>query len=203
DVAMDEIQIALVPEVVLQYAATGREVERRGNRDEAMAPHGCYPCQGLERWIAVAIHTEAQWQAFAQVLGHPELLEDARFADVYLRHRNEDALDDLIWQATSECDGRELADRLQAAGVPATLSTTAKDLIEDPHLAARGFFEEVDQPEMERARLPQVPWRLSGVDRPPLRPAPRFAESTEHVLKEVLGLSDERIDVLRRDGVVL
>ena len=137
------------------------------------------------------------------MLGHREWLDDPRFSDIEGRLANQDELDALIREATSGWDSRELADRLQAAGVAATMSNNAQDLLADVQLEARGFFEEVVHEEAGPARLPQLPWRLSTADRPPLQPGPNFADSTGDVLRDVLELSRERIAELQEAGVVL
>ena len=63
DVSQTQTSAATIPEILLDYAANGREPTRIGNADPAMAPHGCYPCAGEDRWIVIAVSDDAQWQA--------------------------------------------------------------------------------------------------------------------------------------------
>jgi len=49
----------------------GRTRPRMGNRDEIMAPHGCYPCKGYDKWVAIAVGTDEKWKALCGVMGNP------------------------------------------------------------------------------------------------------------------------------------
>ena len=144
-----------------------------------MAPHGCYPCQGEERWVSVAVTTEDQWKSTAEVLGHPEWIDDERFKNLAARLSNQDLLDDQISQVTSVWDALELTYALQKEHVPAAVSNTVRDLLRDPHLNERGFFVEIDQPEMSKAPFPKLPWRLDYYQDLEYGPAPLFGEHTE------------------------
>jgi benzylsuccinate CoA-transferase BbsF subunit len=202
DVAMSEAAISVAPGAALHYAMTGRNLDRRENRDELMSPHGCYRCLGHERWIAVAVQNEAEWREFVRVLGHTQWLTDPRFLDMHLRLENQDDLDALINGVTRELDAYELSTRLQAAGIAAAPTQTAKDILADPHLDSRDFFVEVDQGALGTAKLPRMPWRISGVEHPVYTPAPRHGDSTDEVLQGLVGLDVDEIERLRSIGAV-
>ncbi len=57
---------------LLDCVVNGRHLGRRGNRDSYMCPHGVYPCRGSDRWVAIAVQNEQQWQWFCDVIGNPE-----------------------------------------------------------------------------------------------------------------------------------
>ena len=61
DVSQSQTASATVPEALLDFAVNGRTEPRMGNQDPAMAPHGCYPCRGDDRWIAIAVADDVQW----------------------------------------------------------------------------------------------------------------------------------------------
>ena len=114
-----------------------------GNQDTAMSPHGCYPCQGDDRWITIAVATDGQWQAVCRVLGQDGWAADTRFKDSLSRWKNRGELDALIGPVTSSWDAHDLMHALQKEGVAAGAVFDSKDLLFDPHLGERGFYEVV------------------------------------------------------------
>jgi benzylsuccinate CoA-transferase BbsF subunit len=67
-----EATIAVIGDVMMEYLADGREPQSLGNGSLHAAPHGCYRCRGEDRWCAVAVFDQAEWESFCAVLGHPE-----------------------------------------------------------------------------------------------------------------------------------
>ena len=82
----------LAPEL-LDYQANGRVATRQGNRSDSMAPHGVYPCRGIDQWCAIAVAGNAQWQALRRVLGDPGWAGDERLDSVAGRLQRQDELD--------------------------------------------------------------------------------------------------------------
>ena len=137
---------------------------------------------------------EAQWHSLTRVMGQPELAADPRFGTAADRLTQVEALDTLLGEWTRDQEGHQLAERLQAAGVPAGVVQTAADLLEkDPQLAARGFYQTVDQPEVGPIPMDTMPLRWTDGPVPIRIPAPLVGEYNEYVLREVLGLSEEEI----------
>lgn len=205
DVSQTQTASATIPETLLDYAANGRLPERLGNGDRQMAPHGCYPCAGLDRWIAIAVATDGEWQALAQVLRRPAWLKDARFVGVLSRWQHRAALDSLVAEATAAWEMRELMGELQAAGVAAGAVLDSKELLFDPHLQARGFYEVVrHHPSTGMPPLPYAsrPWQFSGTPAVAPQAAPILGQHNEYVLTELLGLPAAEVARLEREGVI-
>ena len=91
DVSQSETLTSTIPEAILDYSVNGRIAERMGNQDALMSPHGCYPCEGEDKWITVAVSSDEQWRALCEVLERPEWLDDERFADSLSRWHQRDA----------------------------------------------------------------------------------------------------------------
>jgi crotonobetainyl-CoA:carnitine CoA-transferase CaiB-like acyl-CoA transferase len=203
DVSLWEALEMVMPEAWLEYVMKGREPAVSANRDRWMAPHNCYKSKGdAEEWITIAVGTEAEWSALCSVMGQPALSRDARFATVALRKHNEDELDAVITNWTSERDRWEAAELLQRSGVAAMPTLTNKDLALDPHLRERGFLVELEHPEVGRRTHAGVPWTMSATPCRVERPAPILGADTDEVLTSLLGYSAEKIDSLRHDGVI-
>ena len=85
DLSLAEAPLCGIPEALMDYAMNRRVPPRWGNRDEIMAPHGCYPCRGDDEWIAIAVRDEADWAALRRVMGDPPWVQDGqRFAGAFL-----------------------------------------------------------------------------------------------------------------------
>lgn len=201
EVAQWEAFLPMVGEFFVEYGITGREPPRRGNRHASMAPHGVYPCAGDDAWIAVAVPSDAEFAALCEAMGRPELARDERFADVVSRHRNQDELDAIVSIWTRERSKADAAARLQSAGVPAMPVITVPELLEDPQLAARGFFEEVAHREAGTWMMDGPVWRFDKTPAHVRLPAPCFAEHNDYVLRDLLGLSEDEVAALEREGV--
>jgi crotonobetainyl-CoA:carnitine CoA-transferase CaiB-like acyl-CoA transferase len=204
DVAMAEAMIAVTPEPVLYADRIGENAPRRGNEEDGFAPHGCYPCAGSDRWIAIAAFDEAEWHEVTRVLGLERLRSDPRFDTLAHRFENRFELDELLGESTRSWEPADLAERLQEAGVSAAPTRTAEDVLADEQLIGDGFIQRVVHAELGEAYLPALPWRIdtgSGSLRP-MGPSPDFGEGTRELLGRILGLKDEAFDALLERGAV-
>ncbi|MEX1255578.1 MAG: CoA transferase [Dehalococcoidia bacterium] len=202
EVAQWEAFLPLVGEFLVEHSMTGQEPPRRGDRHSSMAPHGVYLCQGDDSWVAIAVGADDEFAALCHVLGRPELAQDDRFEDVVSRHRHQDELNEIVSTWTQEHSHRDAAKQLQAAGVAASPVLRLPELPEDPHLTERGFFEEVTHREAGTWLIDRPAWRFDLTPAHTRLPAPCFAEHNDFVLRGLLGLSDEEMVELEREGVV-
>jgi len=198
-----ETAVVLMPEGLLEYEMNQREPERNGNRDAVMAPHECYKAAGDdEKWVSIAVGSEAEWHALCQVLGQPALAGDPRFKTAARRKQNEDALDEIITAWTSTRDRWETTRALQAVGVAAFPAMSNRDLAEDAHLNERGYLVRLEHPEVGQRAHAGIPWKMSGTPCAVRSPAPLRGADTEEVLKKLLGITGDRVEQLRKTGVL-
>lgn len=209
DASQGEIGLQLTGTAILDWSVNGRSWARTGNRSPFVpaAPHGAYRTRGDDRWIAIAVFNDAQWASLADVLGHPEWLDDERFVSLDSRILNQDALDALIGEATSVQEGRVLMESLQQRRVPAGVCQDAEDRYEyDPQLKHLNWTVELPQTEIGTWPVKEHPVRM---DATPThiggrlgRSGPNYGEDTDAVLADILGFDKERIQSLRATGVV-
>jgi crotonobetainyl-CoA:carnitine CoA-transferase CaiB-like acyl-CoA transferase len=221
EVSQRDTMIGLIGEAVLDVQRAGQAWPRRGNRHAWMAPHGCYACLPLaeadgrpvgrlgaqigvatDRWITLAVATEQQWHALCAVLGRPDLVDDPRFASNDARRMQQDELDALVaaWAREQTDDGAAAA--LQAHGVPAFAVRTPLSLTQDAHLAARGFYREVEHPVAGRHRVAGPLWNLSA-PRVALRTSgPAFGQHNAAVLGDLLGLAQRTLSHYEAEGII-
>ena len=87
DFSSREVISATIGDSLLGYFMTGEVPGPKGNEDEVMAPHDCYPCRGDDRWVSIAVSTEDEWRALCAVSGEG-WEADPRFTDMAARRRN-------------------------------------------------------------------------------------------------------------------
>jgi len=205
DVSQAQTAAATIPEVLLDYAANGRIPQRIGNADPVMAPHGCYPCRGEDRWIVIAVGNDTDWQGLCRVFRRPEWAEDPRLSDTLGRWQNREEIDRLLHLETGQWDAHDLMNALQAEGVPAGAVLDSKDLLFNAHLVERKFYEVVHHhPSTEMPPLPYAgrPWKLSATPAVPPQAAPVMGEHNEYVLGELLGMTPQQIAGLEEEGII-
>lgn len=177
-------------------------ISRVGNKDDWCAPHNCYRCQGEDNWVAIAIGSDEEWQAFCQATGKPEWVADTRFANAASRKQNEPEMDKLITEWTINHTKFEVTELLQKAGVAAFPSMTQEDLANDPHLRERGYFEEVEGPKLGKGTFMGPPWRFSDTPAKITRPAPVMGQDNAYVFKQLLGMSHVEYSTLVGQNVI-
>jgi benzylsuccinate CoA-transferase BbsF subunit len=192
----------MLGEAVLDYTVNGRTPRRIGNRHRAWAPHGCYPCRGADRWIAIAVRHDADWSALCRVLGEPAWMHDWRFGNSLKRWKHAEVLDQFMLATTQPLEAAALAEQLCAAGIPAGVVQTNQDLLSDVHLRARQAFWVIAHRLAGTYPYPAASTRLTGTPPGLRRPAPNLGEHNTEVLTRLLGLSPLDIQELAAQGVI-
>ncbi len=193
DASQLEMSLHYLSPQVLDFAVNGRNVTRRGNRSEYAAPQGAYPCAGDDQWCAIAVETEEQWAGLKRALGSPDWAEDPGLSTHEGRLQRHDEVDARIAQWTADKSAQEVMGLVLAQGVPAGVVQRSSDLLRDPQLAHRRFYRYLEHQEMGRVPYGGHQARIRGYDGGPRSPGPVLGQHTEHVLRNVLGMSDEEV----------
>jgi benzylsuccinate CoA-transferase BbsF subunit len=201
DLAQTDTALQFLAPAILDYTFNGRVMTRDGNRDPGAAPHGVYAAAGEERWLALAVETEAQWRALCAFGAGTDWGTDARYDTLAGRKRHEDALDAAIAAWVRPQAAEVLAGRLAAAGIPAALVANGEDLYRDPQLAHREHFIWLDHPVLGRRAHQRPAFRL-GETPATLTRGPLLGEHTGHVLGALLGCGDDEVADLLAAGVI-
>jgi benzylsuccinate CoA-transferase BbsF subunit len=202
DVAATDVAMSFVGEALLQAAFTSVQPARRGNEMPGWSPHNVYRCQGEERWIAIAVRSDAHWRGLCERARHDQQswVADPRYATSEGRWQHRGALDQALSAWTAGQDRDALAADLQAAGVPAFASCTSADVAASPHLRARGAITELaDHP--GRAVV-GPPWRFAATPARLDRGTPALGGHVDEVFGGLLGLPIDEIRQLQQDEVI-
>jgi len=203
DFSQQEAVMQMVGPAFMDYVMNDRVAGPLGNRHPlaAAAPHGVFRCRGDDRWISIAVEDEASWKSLVAAMGNPDWADTPEFASLAARLSNIEMLHEQIDRWTAEFDDRELAARLQEAGVAAAPVLNVADLLDDPHFRARNTFIEVDHPLGFRETIYGSYVKLSHSP-VTVRPGPVIGQDNEHVFKNILGLSDERYSELVEQKII-
>ena len=193
----------------MDFSLNGNVQGSIGNRSvHDAAPCGVYPClspgtseDGGDRWIAMTVGSDDEWEALQRVMGDPEWAAAPELATSAGRAASQDLLDAKLAQWTREFDDYELFHRLQAEGVAAAPVLEASRVFDDPHVQARDLFQPqrlFDDVGTYRFMTPfyRFPETPVTVYQPPVAQG----EHNEYVYKEVLGVSDEEYERLTAEG---
>jgi crotonobetainyl-CoA:carnitine CoA-transferase CaiB-like acyl-CoA transferase len=186
----------------LETSINGDDPKPRGNHYGEAAPHGCYRCQGDDRWCVISVRDEEEWRSFCQVIGRPELGSDSRFAHRQARLKHASELDAIVqrWIATKSAE--EVMTRLQSAGVPAGVVQTGADLLKDPQLRHRNYFAAFPDSLIGPFEIPRSGILFQGMTEAPLRLPNRFGADNDQIIGEILGYDKATIDGWRSEEVL-
>ncbi|MFN8644655.1 MAG: CoA transferase [Candidatus Binatia bacterium] len=198
DMAQTEAAVFLLGEYYLRSACTGAPPRQLGNVAEDAAPHGVYPSAGEDRWIAIAVSSDAAWQ---RLLRCCDWDDDPALATLDGRLAARTAIDARLAAWTRTRDAETAAAMLQAAGVSAMAVLGPDELRGDAHLLARGAIVTVEHPEIGPERHIGTPVRLSATPLATAGAAPLLGDATADVLVNVLGVPAEEARRLIADGV--
>jgi benzylsuccinate CoA-transferase BbsF subunit len=201
DASMFEICVHSITPAFLDFQANGVLQRRSGNRITRAAPHAVLPCLGTDRWCAISVFNDEEWDAFCNVIGSPAWSKEPRFSTLESRKQNEDDLETLISEWTKKHAAEEIMEMMQAAGVAAGVVQNARDLLEnDPQIKEREFLVRLKHPVLGVFGHPTPPYKLLKT-RARVKTSPCFGEDTESVCTKQLGMSDEEFLELLHEGV--
>ena len=158
------------------------------------------PYRTRDGWVCVLVYNDKQWRGFFELIGQPQMFdEDARFSSQTARIANIDAVYAWLAARMAERSTAEWLEGFARHDIPAAPMNSLPDVYADPHLAATGFFAQVDHPSEGRITSLKVPSEWSDTAPQYRRHAPRLGEHTRELLREA-GFAPERIDAMIRAG---
>jgi formyl-CoA transferase len=173
DASIFESVLGVTESLVVDWQAAGVVRERTGPTLPGIAPSNVYPTQDGQ--ILIGANQDSVFRRLTELMGRPELATDPRFADHQARGRNQTEIDDLVAEWTRLHPSTELLERLHGAGVPAGLVYEPKDMLDDPHVLARGSIATVHDERRGELRMQDITPKFSATRARSAGPASRWA----------------------------
>ena len=205
EVAMQEAVLNLTRVKYTQTLATGKPLERTGNRSPTGGWSDLVRCagNGSDDYVYITIPPDnpEMFEAMTDVMGRPDLRTDERFATPPARSKNGAALTAEIERWTGGREKREVMKAFAGCGIVCGAVLDTAEVLADPHLRERETIFDLEHPTRGRFSVIGCPVRLS--DSPvTARRAPLKGEHTEEVLRGLAGYMPEEIEQLREKNVI-
>jgi crotonobetainyl-CoA:carnitine CoA-transferase CaiB-like acyl-CoA transferase len=203
EVAMlDTAYPTLASNLGLLYRQQGKVSGRVGNRHGglSLAPYNVY--EAADGYVAIVCATEHHWHNILKAMGQEALKNDPRFSSNKVRVENIDQTDDFVQSWTKKLTRAEFATISQKFAIPAAPVRDLLEVMNDPHMHARGALEWFDDPELGRIVLAASPIVLHGIDRVATLASPALGQHNQEIYGTWLGLSDQTLVDLKHESVI-
>lgn len=201
DSAIYEAVLAMMESLVPEWAVAGYQRERTGATLPNVSPSNVYPTADGDL-VLIAANQDSVFARLAGAMGSPHLAEDERFATHGARGAAMEELDGLIAEWTSTRKADEMLDLLHESGVPAGRIFRARDMLEDPHFAARQAIVRMAHPDFGELPMHGVAPRLSSTPGRVRTLGPALGQHSTEVWRDLVGIDDAELEALRTAGVL-
>ncbi|MCM3035777.1 CoA transferase [Bacillus pumilus] len=198
----DSVYPTLASALGAYYSQGEKFSERTGNQHSGMAtaPYNVYETK--DGYIAILCVADRQWRSLLTVIDREDLLDDKRFETNIDRSAHTLIVDDIVSSWTTKRNKNEIAELFIEANIPHSPVQTIDEVANDPHLIEREMIREVSHAVEGNIKVPGSPIRLSDSPLEKVLPAPIIGEHTEEVLKDLLGYSDEQLEIFNHEGII-
>ncbi|MBL22406.1 MAG: CoA transferase [Rhodospirillaceae bacterium] len=181
---------------------TGKQAPRRGDKSGSLSsPYGRYLCKDGKYLVLQAV-AEVHWDRILTVIGREDLRDNPDFETRLTRHARDDEVNRIVEAWTSQHPRDEAIAALRKAKIPSSPVRDVAEVMEDPHMHSRGMLKHFEHPDLGNVVLPQSPINLSEYEMSEIEFYPDLGEHNQDVFGGLLGMSDEDIDALEKDGVI-
>jgi CoA:oxalate CoA-transferase len=202
EVAMQEAVYSTLASSYDYHVRTGKVPPRAGNRQAGLssAPYNAFRTN--DGWVAIHVVTEAHWQNLLRAMGRTDLMDDPRFSSNPARTRNMEATEDLVTAWTIGLGKAEVAAAAKHYKIPVAPVRNAVEVMNDPHMHARGMLQQIDHPSLGSIIVPNSPLRLHGADPVEPVPSPALGQHNLEIYGSWLGLGVSGVEALQRSGAI-
>jgi CoA:oxalate CoA-transferase len=201
DVSMLDCQVNMLSYPAVYYLVAGDVPGRQGRGHISIPTYRSFTCaDGVD--VIITATTQKMWQSMAEMLGLSELIEDPRFLTNEDRHRNKEALWELLDAAFLEGTSEEWLKKLQEYDVPSAPVNTVDRALADPQVRHREMVVTVEHPDGDKMQLLGNPIKLSRTPGDAYNWPPDLGEHTCSILENLLGMSPDQIADLVASGAI-
>jgi len=200
DIALLDVQVAMLANLSSSFFVSGEAPQRMGNAHQNIVPYNVFP--SADEFLIVAVGNDGQFAKFCEVMGVPEWAQDPRFATNPQRVRHRDLLVGMITERLRTRPARVWLAALEPAGVPCGPINDLSQVFADPQVRHRKMQVAAPHPAAGEVTMVANPIKFSATPIAHDHAPPLLGEHTREVLGDVLGLDAGAIDALRKEGVV-
>jgi crotonobetainyl-CoA:carnitine CoA-transferase CaiB-like acyl-CoA transferase len=200
DLAMLDVQVSLLTIAAARLFALGEDPRRTGTEHPGRVPSAAFQCRD-GGWIHIS-GSDQHWAPLCQALDLQSLAADESVRTNAGRLKARERVMHALQSAISKRDRAELVQQLIAADVPVGEVNSVREVLEDPHVVARGMRDQFSHPREGMFPALRQPVRFSGFDAPSVGTPPELGADTHDVLQRELGLDDQAIEALRAAKVI-
>ena len=200
DMALLDVQVAMLANLSSAYFASGEAPRRMGNAHQTIVPYQVF--RASDEFVIVAVGNDSQFAKLCEVLGAPEWPRDERFATNPARVRNRELIVGLIAERMRARPAREWLRLLEPSGVPCGPINDLAQVFADPQVRHRGMQVAAPHPASGEVRMVANPVKFSATPVSYERAPPLLGQHTDEVLGEVLGMTRAQVSRLREEGIV-
>ncbi len=201
DLSLFESQVATLFNLSQSYLVSGDIPQRWGLAHASIVPYQGFKTKD-DAYIMVSVTNEKMWEKFCQVMEIPDLIHDPRFDENKKRVMNRDQLVPLLEEKIAARDSDAWISKFRGVGMPCGRVNTMDRVFSHPQIKPRNMVVELDHPTARKVKLVGVPVKYSETPGSVRLPPPLLGQHTDQILSELLGYSQEKINGLRKEGVV-
>jgi crotonobetainyl-CoA:carnitine CoA-transferase CaiB-like acyl-CoA transferase len=200
DMALLDVQVAMLANVASNYLTSGTPPKRWGNDHANLVPYQSFAC--LDGHVIIATGNDQQYRRLVEFGNRPELATDARFSNNPLRVEHRAILVPLLAEMMRSKTKAEWIEGLEAVGVPCGPINTVDEVFQNEQVKARAMMMELPHPSAGKVKLVRNPMCLSATPIENGKAPPLLGQHTNEVLRDMLGQSDADIASLHQRGVI-
>jgi crotonobetainyl-CoA:carnitine CoA-transferase CaiB-like acyl-CoA transferase len=201
DVSLFEPLFRLCIPHITMYDLMGVVRERVGNDFPDAAPRNLYTTKD-KQWLGLSATSQNTWEDLAKAMGIPHILDDPRFQDNASRLKNKDALNDILQDYMDTHDLVEIMEQLVPTGGVVGPVYNTKQIMDDPHFAAREDIIELDDPELGKTKMLGIVPKFSATPGSVTRAGPQIGQDNNDIYKSWLGMTDVQISKLQSNKII-
>jgi len=201
DLSLTEAMLKILEVLAIKADQLGEAHARSGNENAFVAPAGVFRAAD-DHWVTVTCASQSIFERFCALIGHPEMISEARFATNAARMQHRQALNAVLGAWVAARPVKDAVATLMEAGVSAAPVYDARQILEDPHFTARAAITSVPDADFGDVKMPGLVPRFSHTPGEIRSSGPEPGAHNDEVYRDLLGLSDEALAQLRASGAI-
>ncbi|MFC1958381.1 CaiB/BaiF CoA transferase family protein, partial [Chloroflexota bacterium] len=202
DISMLDCQVAILENAFARFFATGEVPWRIGTRHPVFTPFQAFETKDGYIVVAMVGGVRNQWPLFCAIIGRLDLMDDEKYATGFLRTRYYNELEPILTESMKTKTTEQWIKELSEVGIPCGQINTIDQVASHPQVLAREMIVEVPHPRLGKVKIVNTPIKLSRTPARVEQASPDLGQDTQHLLAELLDMSEGEIENLRKSGVI-